>query len=204
MPAGAAHRLPAEDEDFDPAEELFTREVIGGVEMMSPRPARRHTGAASDLATFLNFQFGRSAGRWGSGPGGWLILFEPELRLGPDEVSPDIAGWREERAPEMNSEAAFTTAPDWACEVLSPRTRTWDREKKMPLYARHRVGYLWMVDPVIHELEVYALGRRGWELLAPHSGNQIVRAEPFEAIELDLASVWPGKKTPARRRPRAR
>jgi hypothetical protein len=29
-----------------------------------------------------------------------------------------------------------------------------------------------------------------WLLLATHEGAQQVRAEPFEAVELDLAPLW--------------
>lgn len=193
------------EEPFDPADELVTREVIGGVEMMSPRPARKHASVTSQLHTEIDYHFGRRAGRRG-GPGGWIILFEPELHLGKDEVSPDLAGWRQERAPDMNDEAAFVTAPDWICEVLSPRTRKWDREKKMPLYALHRVGHLWMIDPRLQELEVYALGRRGWELLGTHTFGAIVRAEPFEALELDLSflETAPPAPPPVRARRRQR
>jgi hypothetical protein len=45
---------------------------------------------------------------------------------------------------------------------------------------------------VAHTLEVYRLASEGalWMLLAVHGGNVKVRAEPFEAIELDLAVLW--------------
>lgn len=202
--SAAALKLP-EEGPFDPAEELFTYEVIGGIEMMSPRPARKHASVATQLTTEIDYHFGRRAGRHG-GPGGWLILFEPELHLGKDKVTPDLAGWRQDRAPEMNDDAAFVTAPDWVCEVLSPRTRKWDREKKMPLYAFHRVGHLWMVDPLLQELEVYALGRRGWELIAAHTFGEVVRAEPFEALELDLEFLDPVEQAvgPTERRRRTK
>lgn len=187
--SGAAKTLPLGPED------LLVREVIRGVEMMSPRPARRHATAASRLATRISHAFDGPAG-FEDGPGGWVILFGPELRLeGEDPVSPDIAGWRELRAPEEDTdEAAYYTAPDWMCEVLSPRSKTWDREVKMPFYAYHRVGHLWLVDPIERTLEVYALGRRGWELLGTHSGDKTVRAEPFDAIELPLARIWPRRR----------
>jgi Uma2 family endonuclease len=32
--------------------------------------------------------------------------------------------------------AAFTLAPDWVCEVLSPSTRAHDRVRKMPVYRK--------------------------------------------------------------------
>jgi len=184
MSAAAARKLPA-DLPSDPAEDLLTYEVIGGIEMMSPRPARKHTSVATQLLTELDYHFCWRGSRHG-GPGGWLILTEPELHLGKDQVVPDMAGWRQGRAPEINDETAFVTAPDWICEVLSPGTRKWDREKKMPLYSFHRVGHLWMVDPLLQELEVFALGRRGWELIATHAFGAVVRAEPFEGLELDL------------------
>jgi Uma2 family endonuclease len=113
-----------------------------------------------------------------------------------DPVIPDIAGWREERAPEEDTDAAaYVTAPDWICEVLSPSTTSWDRHTKMPFYAFHRVGHLWIVDPAERQIEVYAHGRRGWELVVTARGNEPVRLEPFEAVELQLSRIWPRKRS---------
>lgn len=197
MNAATATALRFQDDDDlsdAPEEELVNLECVRGVEMMSPRPARKHTGASSRLHVRLGYHFDSQSGG-PTEPRGWMIIHEPELRLegGPKVthgVAPDLAGWRDLRAPEENDEAAYITAPDWICETLSPRTRRWDRETKMPFYAYHRVGHLWLMDPVERELEVYALGRRGWEHLGTF-GNQVVRAEPFDAVELDLSTIWP-------------
>ncbi len=35
-----------------------------------------------------------------------------------------------------------------------------------------------------------ALAEDRWTLLAMHVGAVVVRAEPFEAIELDLSALW--------------
>lgn len=76
----------------------------------------------------------------------------------------DLAGWRLERMPIITNETPyFTLSPDWACEVLSPSTAKLDRAKKLPLYARERVGHVWLVDPALRTL-----------------------------IELDLAVLWAG------------
>jgi hypothetical protein len=68
------------------------------------------------------------------GPGGWILLDEPELHLHGDVLAPDMAGWRRERMPELPDAPAFELAPDWICEVVSPSTATIDRAEKMPIY----------------------------------------------------------------------
>ena len=83
-------------------------EIIHGTLYVSPRPAPAHANATSVLAGELNgaFQRGRS------GPGGWWILFEPELQLvALEPMVPDLAGWRVERMPELPQTPYFTTAP---------------------------------------------------------------------------------------------
>jgi Uma2 family endonuclease len=161
-------------------------EIVDGDLHVSPRPASRHALAASVLGSHLGPPFHHGRG----GPGGWWILFEPELHFADDIVVPDLAGWRRERMPEFPDTAAFSLAPDWVCEVVSPGTERLDRAKKMPVYAREQVSYLWLVNPVARTLEVYRLADGRWLLLATYEGATPVRAEPFDAIELGLAPLW--------------
>ena len=90
-------------------------EIVGGVLSANPRLAMPHAAATSALGEELGPPFERGRG----GPGGWVILDEPELHLGEDVVVPDLAGWRRERMPEIPSAAFVTLAPDWLCEALS-------------------------------------------------------------------------------------
>ena len=92
--------------------------------------------------------------------------------------------------PEFPNVAWFAQAPDWACEALSPSTRSLDRDRKMPIYAREGIGYLWLVDPLARTLEIYRLAGGRWVLAATHQGGALVRAEPFEALELDMRRWW--------------
>jgi len=107
-------------------------EIIGGELRLSPRPANPHAVAASSLGILLGgpFHFGNG------GPGGWIILDEPELHLDTEIGVPDLAGWRRDRMPVVSREAYFTLPPDWTCELLSPSTRIHDRSEKLPIYAR--------------------------------------------------------------------
>jgi Uma2 family endonuclease len=163
-------------------------EILDGVLIVNPRPASPHAAAASSLGEELGPPFKRGRG----GPGGWVLLDEPELHLGPDPdvVVPDLAGWRRERMPEMPHAAFFTLAPDWICEVLSPSTEAVDRTTKLPIYAREEVRHAWLVDPLVRTLEVLRLEARAWRIVATWRDDARVRAEPFDAIELDLAVLW--------------
>jgi Uma2 family endonuclease len=73
--------------------------------------------------------------------------------------------------------------------VLSPSTLPIDRVLKLPIYARAGVPFVWLVDPIAQTLEVLRLGSHDM-LLAAHGAASVIRAEPFEAIELELAAVW--------------
>jgi Uma2 family endonuclease len=163
-------------------------QVVAGVLYTHPRPASPHANTCISLAGHLSERFRHGRG----GPGGWIILFEPELHLGadPDILVPDIAGWRRERMPRMPSVANFTLAPDWLCEIVSPSTERLDREVKLPIYLREQVRHVWLVDPLKETLEAYVHGGRQWDTLAVHRGAGLVRVPPFDAIELDLAELF--------------
>jgi Uma2 family endonuclease len=119
-----------------------------------------------------------------------MILDEPELHLAADVLVPDLAGWRRERMAELPAVAFITLAPDWVCEVLSPATARVDRAEKMPISARERVTHVWLVDPDEQTLEIYRLDGDTYRIIVTHAGSAICRAEPFDAIELDLSALW--------------
>lgn len=173
-------------EDLFSLPEHVVGEIVGGELHVSPRPAARHALASSTLGGALHGPFHRGH----DGPGGWILLDEPELHLGGDILVPDLAGWRRERMPVLPDAAYFTLAPDWVCEVLSPSTASFDRKDKLPIYAREKVVHAWLVDPLLKLLEVYKLLDGRWTLLSTHANADRVRAEPFEAVELELGSLW--------------
>lgn len=161
-------------------------QVIDGDLHLSPRPSGRHALVASVLGEELGPPFRRGRG----GPGGWLLLDEPELHLESDILVPDLAGWRRERLPSIGDEAYFTLPPDWVCEVLSPSTERLDRSQKLRIYARAGVPHAWLVNPQQHTLEVLRRTDAGWLTLGVYSEQERVHAEPFDAIELDLGLLW--------------
>jgi Uma2 family endonuclease len=174
-------------EDVLNAPAHFRAELIMGELHLHPRPARRHALAASSLGMSLGSAFDLGS----NGPGGWVIVVEPELHLDSDVLVPDLAGWREENFPRSDEDDPyFSVAPDWACEVLSPRTAKFDRTDKLTIYARSGVSFAWLVDPQLRTLEVFRLADGKWVLDSTHADSAMVTAVPFDAVELPLGTLW--------------
>jgi Uma2 family endonuclease len=182
-------RRRATYEDLMEVPDTKVAEIIDGELVVSPRPASPHTNAATVIGGDLVGPFHRDPGD-PAGPGGWWIALEPELHLGDDVIVPDWAGWRRARMPVLRNTPFFTQPPDWICEVVSPSTGRVDRSRKMRIYAREGVASLWLVDPLLQTLEVYRLEGGRWVVVGTHAGDEVVRAEPFDAVALGLQRWW--------------
>jgi Uma2 family endonuclease len=168
--------------------EGLTGEIINGQIHTQPRPAWPHALASSRLGSDIEGPYGRGRG----GPGGWWIIFQPEIHFTLDiEVTvSDLAGWRRERMPIPPDSHKIQVVPDWVCEIFSPATKSKDREVKMPLYARYGVQFAWLVDPKLHRLEAFKLHDGSWNALGTFRDNDRVSVEPFDAITIVLSDLW--------------
>ncbi len=180
-----AHRL-ATYEDILALPPHIVGEIVNGRLITHPRPAPRHARAASTLGIRIGGPFDLGDG----GPGGWVILDEPELHLAGHVLVPDLAGWRRERLPRLPETAWFECVPDWVCEVLSPSTARDDRAEKLPLYARLGVQHAWLIDPDTRVLEAYEHQAGRWLLAQTCAGEGRVCISPFEAVQWDLNVLW--------------
>src|SRR5436190_22879618 len=106
MAGAAAHARPTPPRNDPRVEQLYREapehlrvEVLGGVLCMAPRPRPLHQLVAGRVLHLVMGPFDVGPG----GPGGWVLLPEPELALGaaPDRLEPDLAGWQRARLPEL-------------------------------------------------------------------------------------------------------
>jgi len=178
--------FPATERDLDGLPEGVKGQIIDGELVVLPRPGHPHLMSAAGLSAILGGQF---LFGFGGGPGGWIILAEPEIRFGRDLLIPDLAGWRKERfaAPRKGP---YVVSLDWVCEILSPTTVRIDRVRKLSIYAREHVGHAWLIDPLSRTLEVFSLHEERWLLVGSHQDDEKVRAQPFAAVEIDLSLLW--------------
>lgn len=180
-------KKPATYQDVVDAPPNMVAEILDGDLSLSPRPAYGHSFVSSGVGMDLGNPFQRGRG----GPGGWWILDEPEIHLGPDVLVPDLAGWRKERMPEFRDVPWTDLRPDWVCEVLSPSTRRIDLVQKARIYARAGVPWLWFADPVARVVEVRQLRDGQWVIQQTADGTEPARLPPFEAIELNPGDWFP-------------
>jgi Uma2 family endonuclease len=178
-------------QDVIDAPEHLIAEILGGELVLTPPPAPPHANASGRLFRALGGPFVDAAG----GPGGWILQYEVALHFSTDGLEvlvPDLVGWRRERISAMPQTAGVHVAPDWVCETLSSSTERIDRTRKMAIYAREGVGHLWLLDPRHERLEMYRLESGVWQVCEPPSNpaREGVRAEPFEAVALDLSKLW--------------
>jgi Uma2 family endonuclease len=176
-------------EDLEALPPGVVGEIIEGVLYTMTKPRMRHQRAATRIGSGVGDPFDVGIG----GPGGWWIVNEPGIELpnNTKEISPDVAGWRRERMPDMPVDEPIRIIPDWVCEVLSKHTRRHDQLVKMPYYARIGVPYAWLVDIEARVLTAYRLESGTWRTIGTYSDDAEARIEPFDVVPLNVAQWWP-------------
>jgi len=125
-----------------------------------------------------------------TGPGGWWLFLEPEIHLNGNVVVPDLAGWRQSILADLPEDGPFHLAPDWVCEVLSPKSVRRDRVTKLHLYGRFSVPFYWIIDPIERTLEAFRREGERWIVAASLSGEDSVATAPFPDRRFRLSDLW--------------
>ncbi|HEX7838640.1 MAG TPA: Uma2 family endonuclease [Kofleriaceae bacterium] len=173
--------------DLDALPPGIVGEIIEGVLYTMTKPRMRHQRTGLEIGSGLLGPFDHGH----HGPGGWWIVTEPGIELpNTPEISPDVAGWRRERMPEMPVDEPIRVVPDWGCEILSKNTRRHDHVVKMPYYARVGVAYAWIVDLEARVLLAQRLESGDWRTIGTYSDETEARIPLFDAISLNVAGWW--------------
>jgi Uma2 family endonuclease len=104
---------------------------------------------------------------------GFILARDPDVVL-----APDVAFVRKEQLPPDEEQDRFLElAPDLVVEVVSPSDRWTEINDKVMEYLRHGVALVWIVDPRLQQVTVYA----------PDRGPRVVTIED----QLDGGEVLP-------------
>lgn len=175
MRNAATRRMLAPYEEVQTLPHYLVGEALDGVLYVSSPPIARKQGLTPLL---------------GRAPEGWWWTSEPRLLLGQDVLVPDMAGWVGGRPPTLPDGAFIDRVPDWICEVLTPATAKLDLAAKLPRYARAGIRSAWVINPVHRVVEVFRQENERWVLMKTFVGEEQVRVEPFERVDLQLSPFW--------------
>jgi Uma2 family endonuclease len=164
-------------------------EIIHGVIVEKASPTAEHSESQAAVSAALIHRFQRRpGGRW---PGGWWIGTEIGVEYEAHEIyRHDVAGWRRERMPNRPTGRPIRMRPDWVCEVLSPSTAKRDRFDKFEVLHTNRVPHYWIADPLENTLFVHRWAPAGYVVVLTAGEADVVRAEPFEAVEIRVAALF--------------
>ncbi|MBK9035305.1 MAG: Uma2 family endonuclease [Myxococcales bacterium] len=161
-------------------------ELIDGEFVEKAAPTFEHGRAQGHTVGALGGPFDRRVGGPG-GPGGWWLATEVDIVLDGRGYRPDIAGWRREHLPAPPSTRPITARPDWLCEIVSESNRTIDTVTKLRRYHQAGVPHYWLLDHLARTLTVHRHTADGYLIVVSAEAGERVRAEPFDAIELQVA-----------------
>jgi len=165
-------------------------EVIHGILVRKADPSAEHGDAQLALGSTIRTSFHRSTGGPG-GPGGWWILSEVDVELQTHEIyRPDLVGWRRTRLPDRPRGRPVRVRPDWVCEILSYSNAKMDLVEKLDVYRRSEIPHYWIIDPDTETLTVHRWTADGYLIALRAARGSIVRAEPFDAIEIAVGSFF--------------
>jgi len=170
-------------------EEERRHEIIDGELVQKGMATFVHGRSMIGLGAQIRGPYDRRPGP--RGPGGWWIGMDVDVEFAADQIyRPDLVGWRRERVPEVPKEWPVRIRPDWVCEVLSPNNRSNDTVKKYRNYHRFEVTHSWLLDPNAETLTVFRWTAPGYLVALVAGPGERVRAEPFEAVELDINELF--------------
>ena len=161
-------------------------ELIDGELVEKALPTFAHGRAQGHTVGTLGGAFDRKPGGPG-GPGGWWLATEVDILLDGRGYRPDVAGWRRDRLPAPPGERPVTSRPDWLCEIVSEANRTVDTVTKLRRYHQAGVPHYWILDQMDRTLTVHRHTADGYLVVLRATAGERVRAEPFDAIEVDVA-----------------
>lgn len=155
-------------------------ELIDG-EMIEMAPiGTRHLSMVNRLTRMLSLAVGREA----------IVSPQNPIALPPQtEPQPDVALLKP-RADDYAGKLPGAADLNLVIEVADT-TLAYDRDIKIPLYARHGIPEVWLFDLQAGSLSVHRdPGPNGFQLVLTPKRNESVSPILLPTVRIDLAEVW--------------
>lgn len=165
-------------------------EIIHGELVEKAMPRLEHGELSQIIAEVLGKRFRRRSpgGKW---PGGWRLFNEVHVEYELGEVfCHDLCGYRRDLHPELPKAWPSPIRPDWVCELLSPGHEKRDLHDKWKVLQQAGVPHYWIVNPEEKLLRVFRLENTRYSCVITAVSGEVVRAEPFDAVELRASVLF--------------
>jgi Putative restriction endonuclease len=163
-------------------------EAIGGTLGEIPASTAEYADALLGLGEVLRHHFHR---RGNPTTGGWWILTKVDVEMDDGEVvRPDLVGWRRSRVPERPRGRRLRARPDWICQVVPSFGASPNPIATFRAFHRQAVPHCWLVDPERGTLTAHQWTPSGYTVALRADRWQFVRAEPFDAIEIRMGTLF--------------
>jgi Uma2 family endonuclease len=173
-------------------------ELIGGEIVQRAMTSADHGSSQTKLGALLDPLHRKPGGP--RGPGGWWFMSEVDIHypLNGDVYRHDLMGFRRDAHPKKPQGNPLEIRPDWVCEIFprgkpantfSESNARNDTVRKQRTLHLHGVPHYWLLDPMRRVLTVLRHAPEGYLAVLVTELDQVVRAEPFTEIEIDLREL---------------
>lgn len=180
-------RRPATLADLIARSDSDRLEIVNGELVEKAAPSFAHATTELELSAAIA-PFNRKPG--GREPGGWWLSTEIHVSYSGHVYCHDCAGWRRERVPERPTEWPVSTRPDWVGEIVSPKHEAHDFVTKPSMLHAAEVPHYWILAPEAKLLLVHRWSRDGYVVVQRASAGHVIRAEPFDAVEISVSRLF--------------
>lgn len=140
---------------------------------------------------------------WASRRGLVVLASGYKVRVGPHRgVMPDLQVLTEAVYDAADDNGLSGGRPEIAVEIVSPRSRSHDRVRKLQWYASLGVPEYWIVDPRERTLDRLVLRprERAYDVRETAEGDAIFRPRGLRGLSIPLAELWRALPGPGRAR----
>lgn len=170
-------------EDYRATPEGARYQLVGGELIMAPAPNVYHQTVTLNLGRML-------AGFLDRKPLGRVFVAPVDVYLSEhDVVQPDVLFVAKANTGLIREDGVHG-APDLVIEVLSPATVQLDAKVKRRLYAKHGCKELWLVDPLLLQIQICDFGRDAAKPSRLIAGHEKFSTPLLPGLTLAAAAVF--------------
>lgn len=169
--------------DYRATPEGTRYQLIEGELIMSPAPNRYHQEIAWNLSQIIGRYLTQN-------PLGRAYFAPFDVYLSEHNVlQPDVLFVANEHLSRL-TEDGMQGAPDLAIEVLSPSTAQMDKKSKRLIYARAGTKELWLVDPLLSQIQRYDFAQDTAKPVQLIEENEIFSTPLLPGLDFSAAEIF--------------